>query len=217
VIEPQDPDAVRRSVEELLAEPRYSYEPSLLERALDRLAEFLDRLLPGGGGPGGAFGGGVGAVVGWVLIVAAAVAAAVIVVAVLRSRVQRPAEDDEPLSETEVEHRRSAQEWDDEAATLEAAGNWKEAVRARYRSLVRTLVDRRQLPDVAGRTTGELRGDLAATTPAATADFEVATRCFELVWYAGESADRDDAALVAEASRRVVAASPVDRPVGGRR
>jgi hypothetical protein len=211
VIEPQDPDAVRRSVQELLAEPRYSYEPSLLERAVEWLAEQLGRLLPDGGGPGGSFGGGIGALVAWVLIVAAAVAAVVIVVAVLRGRTRRPPTDDGPLSETQIEHRRSARDWDEEAARHEAEGNWKEAVRARYRFLVRTLVDRGQLPDLAGRTTGELRADLAVTTPSAAADFESATRCFELIWYAGAPAGRGDAALVAAAAGRVLDAVSVDR------
>jgi len=57
-------------------------------------------------------------------------------------------------------------------------------MRARYRHLVRTLVDRRQLPDVAGRTTGELREDLADTTPDATDAFDTASLLFELAWYA---------------------------------
>ena len=97
-----------------------------------------------------------------------------------------------------------------DAERLEAEGEWKLALRARYRELVRTLTDRRQLPDVAGRTTGELRVDLDRTTPAASADFDVACLLFELAWYADVPTGVDENARFREAATGVLAARVVD-------
>jgi len=55
---------------------------------------------------------------------------------------------------------------------------------ARYRELVGTLVDDRVLSNVPGRTTGELRLELAAEVPEAAGWFDEATTLFELPWYA---------------------------------
>ena len=83
-------------------------------------------------------------------------------------------------------------------------------MRARYRELVRTLTDRRQLPDIAGRTTGELRGDLDRTTPAASSDFDAACLLFELAWYADVPTGPDESERFRAAAAAVLAA-PVAR------
>ena len=67
---------------------------------------------------------------------------------------------------------------------FESEGAWKQAIRARYRLLVRTLIDGGQLPDIAGRTTGELRSDIETTIPGALESFDEASTLFELPWYA---------------------------------
>jgi hypothetical protein len=125
--------------------------------------------------------------------------------------VRRPGTDEGPETDVEIEHRRAATEWARDAAQLEAAGDWKGALRARYRHLVRTLVDRQQLPDVAGRTTGELRRDLADTTPDATEAFDTASLLFELAWYAHVPTGPEQAQRFRTASEAVMGAAPVRR------
>lgn len=207
-----DPEATRDEVSEVLSDPAYDYSPSLLDRIGDWISDRLDDLFPdtAPGVGGGTFAGGVGSLVAWVMIALAVAAVVAVVVVAVRNRV-RKASVEEPLSASEVEHRRMAADWADEAERLEAAGEWKEALRARYRALVRTLTDRRQLPDIAGRTTGELRGDLARTTPDATGDFDDASLLFELAWYADVATGADENARFRSLAERVLDALPTDR------
>lgn len=201
---PVDPTVVREDVRDVMSGSDYDYSPSTIERARDWIADQLSKLFPEIDGPnaGGTFGGGIGALIGWLVIVAAVVAIIVVVAWVLLNRTRRVKAESEPATEAEVEHRRRAKEWMADAERLEAAGEWKEALRARFRHLVRTLVDRRQLPDVPGRTTGELRGDLARTTPAGADPFDTCCILLELAWYAGlPTGPEENVRLRAEAQR----------------
>jgi hypothetical protein len=65
-------------------------------------------------------------------------------------------------------------------------------MRARYRELVRTLVDERVLDDVPGRTTGEYDRELSAARPAAAEAFTGMSSLFEDVWYGGQDATAED-------------------------
>ncbi|UDY37142.1 DUF4129 domain-containing protein [Dermatobacter hominis] len=211
---PAQPAEVREDVRDVMDRPEFDYEPSWFERALEWIGDQLSKLFEPGEGEvgGGTFGGGIGALFGWLLLVLAGVAAIgvlVWVVATRTRRVRRAAED--PLTPAEVEHRRRPEEWMADAERFEAEGAWKEAVRARYRNLVRVLVDRRQLPDVRGRTTGELRGDLDRTTPAAHDDFDTCCLLFELPWYADVPTGPDESARFRQAAERVLAATANDR------
>lgn len=207
---PVSAEAARDSVDEVMSRREFDYSPSTLERVFEWIGEQLSKLLaPGEAAAGGSFGGGIGTLFGWLIMVAAVVAIVVVAVWVISNRTRRDrGGDEEPLSPAEVEHRRRAVEWMDDAERLEADGRWKEALRARYRHLVRVLVDRRQLPDVPGRTTGELRDDLAATTPAAAADFDTCCRLFELAWYADAPTGPDENGRL-----RAAAARALDAPV----
>jgi hypothetical protein len=204
-------DAVDRDdVREVMARPEFAYPRSLWERITDWIGDRLADLLPGGAGPGGSFGGGIGTLVGWAIIFAGLAAVVVlVVVAVLRRVRLTPGEGEPPLGEVEREHRRRASDWAAEAAELEAAGQWKLAVRARHRELVRTLVDRGQVADLAGRTTGELRDDLHSTTPSASEPFDTACLLFELPWYADLPTGPDESARFRAAAAAVLAA-PVE-------
>jgi hypothetical protein len=219
----QSPGPVIDDVERVMSDPAFDYTPSWLDRALDRIAEFLgDLVSPSFGGAGGTFGGGVGGVVAWLFVVAALVAVVVVVVVAVRNRIRRPEVVDE--SSVDVEHRRPAAEWAADAARFEAEGAWAEAVRARYRELVRRLVDARSLPDVAGLTTTELRDELDRTTPSASGDFGLACSVFEAAWYRLEPVGPGDLGALRDAAARVLqaprvpsgAGAPVE-PVGGAR
>lgn len=207
---PVDPAVVREDVERVMSQRRFSYEPSLVQRFL----RWLGEQLPDVEGQGGSFGGGAPAWVAWLIILLTVAAALVVGVLLVRSRRRSGKADAEPVSETEVEHHRRAADWRSEAERFEAEGAWKEALRARYRELVRTLVDRHQLPDVPGRTTGELRGDLAATTPDAADAFDTACLCFELAWYADLPTGEAQVRSVRSAATSVIAAPVADRYLG---
>lgn len=216
---PPDPQQVADDVQRIMSRDEFRYEPSWWDRVVDWIGEQLDRLFPdasGGAdvGGGASFAGGIGQVLAWVLIVAAVVGVLVIVVYAVRNRVRRSPEDDGPATEIEVEHRRSASAWEADAARLEAEGRWKDALRARYRQLVRTLVDRRQVPDIAGRTTGELRDDVAASTPDAAEAFDTASLLFELAWYAHVPTGAEENERFRRAAADVLAATR-RRPVDG--
>ena len=48
--------------------------------------------------------------------------------------------------------------------------------------------------DLPGRTSGEYRADVAATLPAAAADFAAATELFEQAWYGDVTTGPDESA-----------------------
>lgn len=180
-------DPGRDEVEDVMSAPEFQYPKSLMERIGDWVAERFEGTVdevPAVDAPAGSFNGGAGSLIGWLIIILAVAAVVAIIVLAFRHWVPRQRDDDEPLSDIEVEHARSAGDWAGDAAGYEAAGDWKLAMRARYRELVRTLVDRRQVADLAGRTTRELLDDLTSTTPAAAEEFESACLLFELPWYA---------------------------------
>ncbi|MFZ4433733.1 MAG: DUF4129 domain-containing protein, partial [Microthrixaceae bacterium] len=219
----QGPGPVVDDVERVMSDPAFDYTPSWLDRALERITEFVgDLVSPSFGGAGGTFGGGVGGVVAWLFVVAALVAVVAVVVVAVRNRIRRPEVADQ--STVDVEHRRPAAEWAADAERFEADGAWAEAVRARYRELVRRLVDTRSLPDVAGLTTTELRDELNRTTPSAAGDFDLASRVFEAAWYRLQPVGPSDLGALRDAAARVLQAprvpsgggAPVE-PVGGAR
>lgn len=208
---PPEPGPVNDQVRRIMSESAYDYTPSVLQRFWDWVGSLFDDLFNVGVGGGGAFGGGVGSVVAWLMIAAALAAIVAVIVIAIRQRIRSTRAEVE-RGVAEVEHRRPASDWRRDAEAHEAAGEWKEAMRARYRELVRTLVDRRQLPDVAGLTTGELRGELAATTPDASSPFDAASVLFEIAWYGDRPTGAMENQQVRAAAAQVLAA-PVVAPV----
>lgn len=209
---PVDPDQVGDQVREVLSRREYRYEKSIVDRIGEWIAERLEDLFGDLALPGGTFSGGVGSLIAWLLIAVAVVAVVATVVYVVRHRVRRPEPDEEPVLATEVEHRHPADHWRRLAERHEAAGEWKDALRYRYRELVRTLVDRGSLPDLAGLTTGELRAELHGRCPAADDAFDAATRLFEQPWYAGAPTGREENARFRELAGRVLELT--SRPLG---
>jgi hypothetical protein len=211
---PAQPAEVRDQVRDVMARPEFDYGPSWLERAFEWIGDQLSELFDAGDGTatGSSFGGGIGALFGWLLIILAVVAVVVLLAWAIVNRAGGTGRSERPaVTDAEVEHRRRADEWLADAERLESEGRWKEAMRARYRNLVRVLVDRRQLPDVPGRTTGELRGDLDRTTPAAREDFDTCCLLFELPWYADVATGPAENARFQETAARVLTAPAADR------
>lgn len=208
-----EPEDVRQLADDVLA--RGEFQPP--ERTL--LERFFDWLLPGDSGSGdsgsggsgdaqaGAAGTGGSSALTSILLVVAVVAVGFIVHVLIRQpRRARSDDDDDPAPE--VEPHRTARQWSSAAEEAEAAGRWKDGLRARFRALVEELTEGRVVPEVAGRTTGELRADVAAGLPAAAASFAVAAELFDRAWYGDLPTGPEESRRFAAAAAAVLAEVP---------
>lgn len=97
----------------------------------------------------------------------------------------------------------SAAEYRAEAERLAAAGDVKEAVRARFRAVIRELEERAVLDPRPGRTAGEIAREGSAAVPAIGADLRVAAGTFDQVWYGRRDATGTDYEAVRDADDRI--------------
>jgi len=161
-------------------------QPSWVERVLqwlqDQIRNLLERLAEAA--PGGALG------------LLLAVLVVVLVVALLRARLG-PVRRSSALpgtvfvgrSRSAAEHRQAA----DQAAT---AGRWAEAVRERFRAVVRGLEERDVLDARPGRTADEMAAAAARVLPALAGELVAGARRFDEVAYGeAEATAADDARL----------------------
>ena len=190
------PEETRQLADEIVSRPEFHIpEPTIQERATQGIERYVGELLTS------VFDGGGGTIIGLLVL-----AALIGLIVWLVLRVGRTVQVDARVRGVTVDevHRQAPAAWRQEAERLEAAGEWKEGLRARYRALVGDLVAEDLLVDVAGRTTGELRADLRASAPDRSASFGAATELFELAWYADRPTGPDQSArfqaLAAEAS-----------------
>jgi hypothetical protein len=210
--EPSEHDAaeVGELAEEILA--RDEFQPpseSFVQRALRWLAERFegDRAEPTIARPSGEGSGGSAPLT--VLFLALAVVALALAVRFLVRHPRRAAAEEEPEPAPEVDEHRSADEWARAAARHEEAGRWKEGLRCRFRALVERLTDRGIVPEIPGRTSGELRLDVRTAAPEVAADFDRAAELFDGAWYGDLDTGPDEARRFAEHADAVLAG---DRP-----
>ena len=158
-----------------------------LARELDRL---LTSLVTGGHATG----------LGWVIIVAVAVATAFLVTRFAR-RVKL-----DPGVDTDISRRarKTATDWTAEAIAHERAGQWRDALRARYRALIAELAERGVLDEVPGRTTREYQALVTRNLPDAVAEFGGASELFEAAWYGNHAGGPAEQEQLKELSRRVL-------------
>lgn len=178
--EPSTDEADRRA-DEILDDPKFDEPPkSVVERVLEWILEQLDKIpFPDIGAPGG----GGGEILGWVLLFVLAVLAAFLL---SKTRLSRRRRHDEPDFLVDAEVARSQHEWVGEAERYEADGQWKQALRCRFRALVGALVDRGVVRDIPGRTTGEYRIEVSRNAPPVAAPFAAAAELFDRAWYGDE-------------------------------
>jgi len=175
-----DPARARDAADDILARSEYRWDGG--DNALDRVGEWvgdqLDRLVS----PLGLSFGGLPAWAGWVVI---GLLAALVAVLVYRSRAgwRRDRGVGGDGGWVVVTGDDDAVDWQAEVAACEAAGRWREALRARYRVLVGELARRGVIGDLVGRTAGELAAEVRAGAPAVAPAFTEATRLFEAAWY----------------------------------
>ena len=186
---------VRAATRAVLSRSEFYERPkSLLARArdavIDKLGRLLARLLEGAHG----------SVIGWVVVVAV-----VAVLVYLAARFVRGIRTDPELAAAvAVVPRRSAAEWRAEAGALEQRGDWRGAMRCRYRALVADLAARGLVEEVPGRTTGEYRTEVRVAAPVVAGDFSGATELFERAWYGNLATGADESRRFRELSDRVL-------------
>lgn len=176
---------IRDTATDVFRRPEFQRHRSLLERFL----EWLARILRGRDAPTpevqvGSGGSALGELLLYLLFAVLVAFVVWLVVRIARTYRRKPKERGEVDEPARIEEERPAAEWRSDAERAEAEGRWKDAMRDRYRELVSDLVERRILPDVPGRTTGELRVDMEQHAAAGAELFNEACLLFELPWYA---------------------------------
>lgn len=174
-------------------------EPSLTERVLRWLYEHLADLLDGAAGvsPGGYLG---------LAVLLLAVVAAVVAVRLKVGPLGRTGRAEEPLflgrPRSSAEHRAAAD-------AHAAAGEWAEAVRERFRAVVRALEERSLLDPRPGRTADEAAAEAAAALPDCAVGLRAGARLFDEIWYGGRPASADSDRALRDLDDRVRATRPV--------
>lgn len=192
----RDPRDVSDAVHRILSHPPYVRPgPSIAERirqfVVDHLARFLQSVA----------GTGLGA---WIVV-----ALVLALVSVLAWRFARGTTRDRAQTAPSAEGRpRPVADWRAEAEAHERAGEWREALRCRYRALVADLAGRGVLEEIPGRTAGEYRAQLSGAVPAAAPSFAGATELFERAWYGRRPTGASDASQFRDLATRVLEAAP---------
>ena len=175
----RSPEQVQARARQILDRSEFKDQTTLLQRVLDWLGDHIPT-------PSTSTGEAGSGLVGDLVLLGVAAVLVYALVRVVRSIRRQPPKEREPGPVLDVEERRTASALRREAEEHEAAGRWREAMLARYRELVTTLIDRRVLTDVPGRTSGEYRDEIAEARPGSAAAFTEATDLFERAWYGAE-------------------------------
>lgn len=128
------------------------------------------------------------------LTIAGLVLAGVLVVVglVLAARLAWRVQSDPAVRIHEDEVGRRPVDWQAEADAHAAAGEWRPALRCRYRALIAELAEREVVEEIPGRTAREYEQQVRRRAPAAAAAFDQASEMFESVWYGFEPCGPDD-------------------------
>lgn len=172
-----DRDEAREAAVRELSDPAYvSDDPNPLERALEWVLDRLGELFAGAGGVSG---------ITAITIIVAVVVLAVIVFRLRTGRTGRALRSGAKVFGDSImtanEHRAAAER-------AAAAGDLAEAVRERFRAVVRELEQRGVLDARAGRTVDEVAFEAGKALPVLADDLRGAAVQFDDVWYGGRPA-----------------------------
>ena len=198
-----DPQEVHEVTRRVFDDPIFETDPTLIERAMDRLLGFVDELF------GRAMSGlADNQVIAWVI---AGVALVLLLLAVwrwtrgLRVDAATPPDAADPQG-------RSPQDWLSAARDAEGRGDLDTALRYRYLAIVATLEWSGVIEPLPGRTIRELDHELRTRAGSRLHEVEDVGQRVEQVIFGGASADEDDLRLAERAQ------AALDRaPVGARR
>ena len=187
-------DGARDAAVRELSDERYRVgEPSLIDRAVQWL---LRELAEGIGNVAGIVPGGLPSL----LVVTVAIVGLVVAMRLGLG----PMGLRDALTDRRRDARgRSANDYRAEAEALAAKGDFKEAVRARFRAIIRELEQRAVLDPRAGRTAGEIAREGGAAVPAVAGDLRTVAATFDVVWYGRRAATRADYDTVKDADERI--------------
>lgn len=189
------PSDAKAAATDVLDRPEFKQpEPTILQRIRDWIDEQLARLF------GGLVGTGAASIITWLIL-----AAFVGLVAFLIIRFSRGVTP-EATARTAVDpaRRRTADDWRAEASAHEKDGQWRAALRCRYRALVADLAQRGLVDEVPGRTTGEYRAEVNENVPTVAPEFGGATELFEAAWYGNRPTGEEESARFRQLADRVL-------------
>lgn len=195
------PGTVRDKADEILRDSQFhtGSTKSVMQRIVDWLADQIT--VPFSAASGG------NSVVGFIIL-AGFVGLLVYVLSKLQFNLPKSAGTEDVVDVgVDAEEDRPADGWRAEAEAAEAAGEWKDALRARYRWLLGELFERQLLTNVPGRTPGEYRNDVRRVLSEPANDFSTATDLFEGAWYGNEATGAAENRRFRECADRVIAAS----------
>ena len=192
---------VAEQMDRILARPEFQEPPvPLLDRLVGWVFERISDAI------GALAGDGRGSLVAWAVVIGGA---AVILYVIARAA-RRWGHDNggRVVARGEDEVGRPAHDWRREAEGHETRGEWRRALRCRYRALVAELAARGLVEEVPGRTAGEYRREVVANLPAAMVEFGSATELFEQAWYGHRDTDVDEVDRFRALSDQVLAGAP---------
>ncbi|MEU7785908.1 DUF4129 domain-containing protein [Amycolatopsis sp. NPDC049159] len=171
-----DRDSARRAAAEELSDPKYrDAQPGFLQQVGQWLGEQVDKLLRGMSSvvPGGPFG---------LLLVLVLLIVLVVVVRLRTGKVARTARADRVVFGGQ---RKNAADYRRSAAEAAAAGRYDDAVRDRFRAVVRALEERALLDTRSGRTADEAAAEAGTLLPNVADALRTGARLFDDVHYGG--------------------------------
>ena len=172
-----DRDEAREAAARELSNPAYvSDDPNPIERLVNWVLEKLGDLLAGAGGMSG------------ITAITIIVVVAVLVVIIIRLRIGRTARAARLRANEVFDSELTAAEHRAAAERAAAAGDLAEAVRERFRAVVRELEQRGVLVPRAGRTVDEVAIEAGQALPVLADDLRGAAVQFDDVWYGGRPA-----------------------------
>jgi len=175
-------------------------DPSALDRALNKIQEWLDSLLRTVDNPSRSGGGGI---IALIIILLALIAIIVLDILYMRrrnARSQRAALlDDEGLAA--ADHRSLAER-------LAAESRYAEAIRERLRAIARDLEERAILDPRPGRTADELATEAAVQLPDLASTLAEGVRIFDDVWYGERPGTAEGYATLTALEERVATTRP---------
>ncbi|HEY7485389.1 MAG TPA: DUF4129 domain-containing protein [Streptosporangiaceae bacterium] len=202
-VDPVGRDQARELARRELEKPIYHRDdPSLVQRFLDKVNDWIDSLNRTVSGAGQHDGGS-----GWIAL-AVIIGILVLVVIVIMWRlgaVRGSAARKNGLLEDKP---KTAKDYRAEAERHAAAGEWAQAIRERLRAIARDLEERVILDPRPGRTADELATEAGAALPDLAEDLTAAVRIFDDVWYGDRPGTPDGYAQLTRLDEHVRSTKP---------